>query len=200
MTSTHPSEALVGAVNTDDVWRLVEQARTGLGHDAADMEALGARMAEILAEREPADILAFNRPIYELLATSYRADLWAAAYLINGGASDDGFEYFRGWLIGQGQEVFEETVADPDSLADYQPVIDAAVEGDELEGQDVLTVVWTAYRRATGEDPPPVGRIEYPDLEDEWFDFDSQAEMREHLPRLVELYSASDDDEEDDDF
>ncbi|MFL6076856.1 MAG: DUF4240 domain-containing protein [Mycobacteriales bacterium] len=33
------------------------------------------------------------------MAESYQGDLWGAAYLINGGASDDGFDYFRGWLI-----------------------------------------------------------------------------------------------------
>jgi hypothetical protein len=42
-----------------------------------------------------------------LLAASYRTVLWAAACLINGGYSDDGFEYFRGWLIVQGRDVFE---------------------------------------------------------------------------------------------
>ena len=36
---------------------------------------------------------------------SYRWDLWGAAYLANGGCSDDGFDYFRGWLIGQGRKV-----------------------------------------------------------------------------------------------
>jgi hypothetical protein len=31
-------------------------------------------------------------------------DQWGAAYLANGGCSDDGFDYFRGWLIGQGRK------------------------------------------------------------------------------------------------
>jgi hypothetical protein len=36
----------------------------------------------------------------------------------NGGASDDGFEYFRCWLISRGPGVFDKLMADPDSLAD----------------------------------------------------------------------------------
>jgi hypothetical protein len=44
-------------------------------------------------------------------------DQWGAAYLANGGCSDDGFDYFRGWLIGQGRKVYETVLADPDSLA-----------------------------------------------------------------------------------
>jgi hypothetical protein len=59
------------------------------------------------------------------MADSYRNLLWAAAYLINGGCSDDGFESFRCWLIVQGRTVFERSVADPDTLADL-PVIQAA--------------------------------------------------------------------------
>lgn len=52
----------------------------------------------------------------------------AAASLILGGCSDDGFEYFRGRLIAQGREVFERSVADPDSLADL-PVMDPPARG-----------------------------------------------------------------------
>ena len=50
------------------------------------------------------------------MAGSYWTPLWAAAYVINGGCSDDGFDYCRGWLILQGREVFEHVVADPRTL------------------------------------------------------------------------------------
>ncbi|MFE5591185.1 DUF4240 domain-containing protein [Streptomyces sp. NPDC056549] len=33
-----------------------------------------------------------------------------AAYMVNGGCCDDGFDYFRGWLIAQGRNVFERAV------------------------------------------------------------------------------------------
>ncbi|MER7341367.1 DUF4240 domain-containing protein [Streptomyces sp. NPDC000075] len=35
------------------------------------------------------------------------------AHGANGGCSDDGFDYFCGWLITQGPEAFERVVADP---------------------------------------------------------------------------------------
>jgi hypothetical protein len=43
--------------------------------------------------------------------------LWGAAYLMNGGCSDDGFHYFRDWLLLQGRDFYRAAVADPDSLA-----------------------------------------------------------------------------------
>ena len=52
------------------------------------------------------------------MADSYRSSLWAAVYVINGGCSHDGFDYFRGWLMLQGRETFGQAVADPGSLAD----------------------------------------------------------------------------------
>jgi hypothetical protein len=86
------------------------------------------------------------------MAGSYRTPLlWAAAYVINGGCSNDGFEYFRGWLIVQGREVFEHVVADPGTLADL-PVIRAQAPGAAyLECEDTLYAS-RAYWAATGEE------------------------------------------------
>lgn len=97
------------SVNRQEFWDVIEQARADVGSAAAD--AVAARATEVLALLPPAQIAAAAQPLWDLMADSYRGDLWAAAYLINGGASDDGFEYFRGWLITQGREVFERAVA-----------------------------------------------------------------------------------------
>ncbi len=60
------------------------------------------------------------------MSIAYRWDLWAAAYIINGGCSDDGFEYFRAWLIAQGERVFHDALADPETLVDRaEPDADA---------------------------------------------------------------------------
>jgi hypothetical protein len=83
-------------VNKQEFWAVIEQARADA--DSSDAEAIAARAAELLAVLPPEQIAAAAQPLWDLMADSYRGDLWAAAYLINGGASDDGFEYFRGWL------------------------------------------------------------------------------------------------------
>ncbi|MEV4139673.1 DUF4240 domain-containing protein [Dactylosporangium sp. NPDC049742] len=174
----------------DDVWRLISTARADLGGSPSS-DDVAAAVVRLLRSRPAADIAAFEQPLWDLLAVSYRADLWAAAYLINGGASDDGFDYFRGWLIGQGRETFERALADPDSLATHPAVVAAAAEGEDLEGEDMLGVVWDAHRAATGGVDLPAGScaIRYPDLDPDWeFDFDDEAEMRRRLPRLMALY------------
>lgn len=114
----------------------------------------------------------------------------AAAYLVNGGCSDDGFDYFRGWLIARGREVFEDVLADPDAIAEPPAVEAAAAEGGDLEDEDVLGIVWNAHIAATGaEIPAGAFRIRYPELDRAWnFDFDDHDEMARRLPRLAALF------------
>src|SRR6266545_1141201 len=82
-----------------------------------------------LVHYEAAEIVEWNHLFDRLAVRAYTVDLWGAAYLINGGASDDGFYYFRCWLIGMGREVYEAAVPNPDSLADaVVPGIDAEAE------------------------------------------------------------------------
>ncbi|MFE9652574.1 DUF4240 domain-containing protein [Micromonospora sp. NPDC006431] len=172
-------------MRTDDFWQLIDRARAGGGGEPA---AVAARAVALLAERDPTEIVGYAHHQRRVLAASYRVDLWGAAYLINGGASDDGFEYFRGWLMTQGRAVFAKAVADPDSLAELPQVRAAALSGEEFECEDMLAVPWEAYRKATAtelpadRDPVPV-----PDLNDFW-DFDDEEEARRRLPRLAALF------------
>jgi hypothetical protein len=102
----------------------------------------------------PAEIETFARDQDDLLRTSYRWDLWGAAFVINGGCSDDGFDYFRGWLLLQGREVWNAALRDPESLAEIP------LDGDP-ECEDVLYAAGKAYESATGHslpsrtEPPP---------------------------------------------
>lgn len=172
-------------MRTDDFWQLVDQARVGGG---GEPDAVAVRAVALLAAREPEEILGYTRHQARVLAASHRVDLWGAAYLINGGISDDGFHDFRGWLMTQGREVFARAVAEPDSLADLPPVRTASLSGEECACARMLAVPWEAYRKATAaelpvdRDPVPV-----PDLNDFW-DFDDADEARRRLPKLAALF------------
>lgn len=172
-------------MDLSELWDLIETARDEVD-DPDDAEAVTAALRGILAESQPETIEEFDVALGRLMAESYRTDLWAAAYVINGGASDDGFEYFRGWLVTQGRDVWEAAVADPDALADVPAVRRAIADGEELECEDLLGVAWDAYEEATGEELPETARPALPQLDAMW-DFDDEDEMREHLPRLASL-------------
>ena len=181
-----------------ELWKVIEDARRAAGgpdgesdggsQAGPDAEAVAAQAVTILAALPAERIVRAAQPLWDLMSDAYLDGLWAAAYLINAGASDDGFDYFRGWLIAQGREAFERAVADPDSLADLPAVRAAAAEDEELECQDLPSIVWDAYRRATGEELPEGSfTIRHPPIDADW-NFDDADQMRSHLPRLARLY------------
>lgn len=175
-------------MDKNDFWNLIADARSRV--DPADSRAVVAAATDLLATRPPAEIVAAQQVLWDLMAESYRNPLWAAAYLINGGCSDDGFDYFRGWLLTQGREAFEAAVADPDTLAGLPVVVAAAEAESELEREGALSIVWDAHLKATGMQlPEDAFTIRYPQLDPEWDAvFDDDAEMSARLPRLAALY------------
>ncbi len=107
----------------DEFWAIIDRAR----EVDPDVSAVAEHVKADLATRTPEVIYAYLEHQGRLNEESYTWPLWGAAYIVNGGCSDDGFDYFRGWLFAQGRAAFERVVADPDSLADV------ATEGEEVE-------------------------------------------------------------------
>ncbi len=159
----------------DDFWKLISRTISAEALEEADLSELEAALATMSAE----EIVSFDDHFSKLHSESYGWPLWGAAYIINGGCSDDGFDYFRGWLIAQGRDVFEAALAAPDSLVDH-------VE-DEVECEDLLSVAWQAYKNKTGKGELPPNAHKYPKLGESW-DFDDEAEMRKRYPRLCEKF------------
>jgi hypothetical protein len=94
-------------------WQIIEAAKTSAGpsYDARP-EALEAQLTPLALE----SLTAFQRRYESYLIRANRWDLWGAAYLMNGGCSDDGFKYFRDWLISEGRGTYESALANPESL------------------------------------------------------------------------------------
>lgn len=186
---SEPAGILLG-MDSDGFWHLIDNAREQADENA---EAVAEKAADLLAAMPAEEIVSAQQRLWDQLALSYTAPLWAAAYIINGGCSDDGFEYFRGWLITQGRETFQRALADPDSLADHPPVQAAAAEcTDGIECELALRIAYDAHERATGEPiPQDVRHIAYPALGgDFWFDFEDSERLDRMLPRLSALYAS----------
>ena len=64
------------------------------------------------------EVRSFHAHFDECKDRAYSWELWAAAYIIGGGCSDDAFSDFRSTLISMGRQTFEQALADPQSLAD----------------------------------------------------------------------------------
>src|SRR5687767_14484267 len=86
------------------------------------------------------------------MSQSYSSSLWGAAFVIMGGCSDDGFEYFRGWLISRGEDVYTQVLENPEYLAEYftEDILREDLLAPQLE--EMLYVASHAYTfQKTGE-------------------------------------------------
>jgi hypothetical protein len=126
-------------------WQLIEQSKA----ESSDCDEQAQHLTKSLAQLEAEEIIGFDKHFTQLGNESYRWDLWAVAYLVLGGCSDDSFDYFRSWLISQGQEFFEQVMANPELAADR---IEAAEEGAECE--EIMYAAAQAYQQVTGQELP----------------------------------------------
>ncbi len=106
----------------EQFWQIVGMSQK----DSSDCESQTEELQTLLSKRSPQGIVEFDCIFQQKLIESYTWDLWGVAYLINGGCSDDGFKYFRCWLIEQGVEAYRKAIADPQSIIDI-------LKGDEEE-------------------------------------------------------------------
>lgn len=95
----------------------------------------------------PKQMIGFRLRTDKLLYDTYNSEMWCAGYIMNGGCSDDGFEYFRNWIIARGKETYYKAKENPDSL------ISEFVEGEEYyDFESFWYVALTAFENKTGKE------------------------------------------------
>ena len=173
----------------DEFWEHIHKSKRK--DPNAHVEKLDARLAKL----KPDEIIDFIHWWDTMIREAYSWELWGAAYLINGGCSDDGFHYFCQWLVLRGRDTFQAAVAKPDSLADVVDPDEGDVESGGTPGPDAWFAAtkrkptaksYEALRAAEIARHGPVPNM--PDLGDDW-DFDDDKEMKKRYPRLFKMYS-----------
>jgi Protein of unknown function (DUF4240) len=126
------------------LWSEIDSARTG----ATRCEGIAARLEQRLRRLPEAELEQFALEWSGWWRDTYTWDLWGAAYIINGGASDDGFEYFRGWLLSEGSKRWRRVNRDIESaFDDLRP-------GSPVECEDIIYTLPAVYRERIGKEPP----------------------------------------------
>lgn len=160
-------------------WAIIESAKQNA---KGDLEEMAAKIIKRLSNFTPQQIIDFKIQLYKTLHRAYTWDLWAASAIMCGGASDDGFEYWRDWLIAQGRETFEAALADPESLAKGRL---SFVSDEMYEFETLFYTADQAYEEVTEESleatlpEPPAEPSGEPWEEDE---------LPERLPKLWKKY------------
>ncbi len=146
-------------MNKKQFWAAIDRARKAGGGWHGMYEPLQAKLSGL----DVTDIITWYLIFEKYRAPAYKVKLWAAAATMMNGCSDDSFDYFRGWLIAQGKDVYLAALRDPDSLADVEAVKRFAQEVKESKGmtplkgyyeeprfEKILAAADHAYQRKTG--------------------------------------------------
>ncbi|MYT70653.1 DUF4240 domain-containing protein [Streptomyces sp. cg28] len=166
-----------------EFWEIVDSTREAAEGDPEDHAEL---LVDRLLQSDPDAVLDFARHFESRYNRAYRWDLWGAAWVLLGGASDDSFDFFRCWLIGQGREVFEGALHDPDSLAELLHDFDDEVDGD---GEELGYAADEAYEELTGTVAADLGIPPAPpEPEGTPIDFENPSTLATLYPRLTDRF------------
>jgi hypothetical protein len=157
-------------------WDLIDATRPAKASKSQHLSALRRRLRSLPAD----DIASFQRHLDAAMADAQDRNLWAAAILIRGICTDDGFIYFCLWLISRGRAVYSAALVNPDTLAG---VVNrggmSACQFEELWGVAKMVYEQVASREM------PLNDVQWPDKpRGEWYDLDDAAETSRRFPLL----------------
>ncbi|MFE5715871.1 DUF4240 domain-containing protein [Streptomyces sp. NPDC056501] len=169
-----------------EFWEIIDATREAAEGDPEEHADL---LVERLTRLDPDSVLDYARHFEARYNRAFLWDLWGAAAVLFDGAGDETFDSFRCWLIGQGREVYEGAVHEPDALAELLDDFDVEIDGD---GEEIGFAADEAYEQLTGAETPDLG-IPMPGGEPLGapFDLEDDDVLAARFPRLWERFGAS---------
>jgi hypothetical protein len=102
-------------MTAEEFWKIIDRVHAA---SKGGMDAKCTLLREELRKLPAKEIRSFEEHFADCEARAYSWELWAAAYIIGGGCSDDMFMDFRATLISTGRATFERVVSSPGVLVD----------------------------------------------------------------------------------
>lgn len=184
-----PLKVAVPPMAEDRFWALIDGSRQKArkkklrpGEDFIDAHI--QEHTKVLRRLSPEELIAYDVRFWDYHSLAYRWDLWAVAYWLHAGCSDDGFIDFRSCLISLGREWFFQVLNDPDSLTDLIDRPDFPF----MQAEGFQYLAGKVYTEKTGYDAMP-------DMPGERYgpskpkgrriDHDNDELMRKRFPKLV---------------
>lgn len=167
----------------DQFWEIIQFACRSDSRSSRDWDR---NLTAKLTQLPPEEIVAWNHLFDRFVAQACTIDLMAACWVMNTGAGDDGFYYFRCWLVGMGKDVYFAAINNPDSLVSVALPFSSGICAEA----EIYGAAHSAWMQVTGQPDtaPYPARNESAELTGEIWDFDNPEFMRLHLPRLAAFY------------
>ena len=165
-------------MNLEEFWKIIDRAHERAG---GDIDERCASLEDQLNMLSTGELQSFQDHYDNAVKSAYRWDLWGAAYVMNGGCSDDGFRYFLDWLVSEGSGTYSEALNAPDSLAELPRV-------DYAENESFAYIALKVFK---GKGAGEINRdfsieLSMPEGE-EW----NEEELPTMFPKLTKLYEFS---------
>ena len=107
-------------------------------------------MLDRLSTKTTVDIIRWHQYLEGYSLIAHKNKLSIAASIMSGDNSDDGFDYFKGWLIAQGKTVYQNALTNPDSLADIVCKTSDCV----FEMEEIYEIAYSCYFKQKGISNP----------------------------------------------
>lgn len=130
-------------MNKKEFWKIIDDSRLASN---GDYNLFQAKTVKLLSKCTAEQIIEFEMILRELIIESDDYRIIAVYKIIMGMLSDDSYLYLRCWLIGQGEEAYQQTLRNPDHLVN---IIDEKSNLD-FHFEDLLYVATEAYKEKVG--------------------------------------------------
>ncbi len=172
----------VAMIDENHFWEIIDKSKK----NTKNLDEQEQYLINELINLPQHEIIGFYHRVNKLILDSYTSNLACAGYLMNGGLTDDGFEYFRLWIISRGKNVYYGALENPDILIDE-------IRGNDnfYEFEAFMYVAANAFKRKTGNNLydhldkkiPYSDGLNYPTIEFSWDENKSES-MKSICPRL----------------
>jgi len=161
----------------EEFWKLI---KLSFDHSHGDFEIQQEELKKELKKLSPQDIILFDNKFSQLRGLAYNWELWGAIYIIHGGCGDDSFMDFRDWVISQGKDFYNNTLANPESL------IDVNEDKIEIEWEGMGYIPNEVFKDMTGQNLPE-GFHENQEITGKKWEEDGD-DLKIMFPKLYEKY------------
>ena len=173
-------------IDEDKFWAIIEKSLK----ETNNQEDQEIYLISALEKESPQEMLGFRLRTDKLMYDSYTSNLWCANYIISNGVADDGFDYFRCWLISRGKDAFYKVQENPEYLIN---LVENEPKTYDFEG--FWYVAMNAFKNMTNQELNPYLDYEnfktndenYPILEFNW-NVDEPKTMEKIYPLLFQKF------------
>lgn len=158
-------------------WSLIEQAKS---ESSGAIELFNEYLVDQLQDYKSMEIKRFQNTLIDKVEELNLWSLWALAYISQGGCSDDGFLYFRAWLITLGHDTYKQAVA-----SEIQELLPQVPADGIAENEGLLFAAFEAYDiRSGGKEMALRERKDKPPSGEEW----DETDVIEKYPEIANYY------------